>query len=102
MTDVRDDDAVERAEAPEQQAAPDPYAAWTGYTDQAVIEMRQWDGIENVGGIATSATGRELNDRWRQLFGPVQYGDYISRNVGDPNRANWWFTPKSVIGQRYK
>jgi hypothetical protein len=92
MTDVRDEDAV--------QAAPrDGDPVWTGYTDTAVIEMRPWDGIESLGGIAASAAGRSMDDRWRQLYGVVRYGDYISRNAGDPERSNWWVTPAAAFGR---
>jgi hypothetical protein len=94
MTDVRDEDAV----APAQPAQRDA-STWTGYTDTAVIEMRPWDGIESLGGIAASAAGRSMDDRWRQLYGVVRYGDYISRNAGDPDRSNWWVTPAAAFGR---
>lgn len=92
MTDVRDD-----AAAPEQQAAP----TWTSYTDKAVIEMRPWDGIESLGGIAASEAARSLDDRWRMLYGPARQGDYIARNPGDDMLINWWVIPASVVAQRY-
>jgi hypothetical protein len=96
MSDVHDDDTV----APAQPAQQDT-AAWASYTDSAPTEMRIWDGVESLGGIAASEAARSLNDRWRMIYGPIRQGDYISRNPGDPVASNWWVTPASVVEQRY-
>lgn len=95
MSDVRDEGVIETRD-PQQQDV-----TWTSYTDKAPTEMRVWDGVESLGGIAASEAARSLNDRWRMIYGPIRQGDFISRNPGDVIVANWWVTPASVVLQRY-